>query len=160
MVMLHGGPGVPDCLAPVAAIIDDLCLVHRYGQRGTGGSPREGEHTIARHIEDLTSLLDTWGHDRAVLMGHSFGTNLAAHFLLAHPERVAGLIQIAGPFLGPWPARWSSSRTRDTTPGWRHRTSSAPHSAPQCRTGPLPQPQAGELVSRERRRLTFFGNPA
>ncbi|WP_460492275.1 alpha/beta fold hydrolase [Dactylosporangium cerinum] len=47
-------------------------------------------------------LLDAWGHDRVVLVGHSFGTNMASYFLLAHPERVAGLIQIAGPFLDPW----------------------------------------------------------
>ncbi len=102
VVMMHGGPGVPDYLAPVAEIIDDLCLVHRYDQRGTGGSRWEGEHTIARHVHDLASLLDAWGHDRVVLMGHSFGTNLASYFLLAHPERVAGLIQLAGPFLDPW----------------------------------------------------------
>lgn len=102
VVMVHGGPGGPDYLAPVADIIDDLCLVHRYDQRGTGGSAWEGEHTIARHIQDLVSLLDAWGHDRAVLMGHSFGTDMASHFLLAHPERVAGLIHLAGPFLEPW----------------------------------------------------------
>ncbi|MFI6816138.1 alpha/beta fold hydrolase [Nonomuraea sp. NPDC050328] len=102
VVMLHGGPGVRDYLAPVAGIIEDLCLVHRYDQRGTGGSSWEGEHTIARHVEDLVLLLDAWGHDRVVLVGHSFGTNLAGYFLLAHPERVAGLIQIAGPFLDPW----------------------------------------------------------
>jgi len=102
LVMLHGGPGVPDYLAPVAEIIDDRCLVHRYDQRGTGGSPWEGDHTIARHVQDLASLLDAWGHDRVVLLGHSFGTNLASYFLLAHPGRVAGLIQLAGPFLDPW----------------------------------------------------------
>lgn len=103
LVMVHGGPGIPDYLAPVAGIVDDLCLAHRYDQRGTGGSPWEGEHTIARHVQDLaSSLLDAWGHDRAALMGHSFGTNMASYFLLAHPERVAGLIQIAGPFLYPW----------------------------------------------------------
>ena len=102
LVMVHGGPGIPDYLAPVAEIIDDLCLVHRYDQRGTGGSPWEGEHTIARHVQDLVSLLDAWGHERVVLMGHSFGTNMASYFLLAHPERVGGLIQLAGPFLDPW----------------------------------------------------------
>lgn len=102
VVMVHGGPGVPDYLAPVAEIVDHLCPVHRYDQRGTGGSAWEGEHTIARHVQDLASLLDAWGYDRAVLMGHSFGTNMASYFLLAHPERVAGLIQIAGPFLDPW----------------------------------------------------------
>ncbi|GAA4930403.1 proline iminopeptidase-family hydrolase [Nonomuraea thailandensis] len=102
VVMLHGGPGVPDYLAPVAGLIDDLCLVHRYDQRGTGGSPWQGAHTIARHVRDLALLLDAWGHDRVVLLGHSFGTNLAGYFLLAHPERVAGLVQVAGPFLEPW----------------------------------------------------------
>ena len=102
VVMVHGGPGGPDYLAPVAGIVGDLCLVHRYDQRGTGGSPWEGEHTIARHVQDLASLLDAWGHDRVVLTGHSFGTNMASYFLLAHPGRVAGLIQLAGPFLDPW----------------------------------------------------------
>jgi pimeloyl-ACP methyl ester carboxylesterase len=102
VVMVHGGPGVPDYLAPVADIIDDLCVVHRYDQRGTGGSGWDGDHTIARHVHDLALLLDTWGHDRVVLVGHSFGTNLASYFLLTHPDRVAGMIQIAGPFLDPW----------------------------------------------------------
>ncbi|TYB62303.1 alpha/beta hydrolase [Nonomuraea sp. PA05] len=102
VVLLHGGPGLPDYLAPVAGLIDDLCLVHRYDQRGAGGSAWEGEHTVARHVQDLASLLDAWGHERAVLAGHSYGTDLAAYFLLAHPERVAGLIQLAGPFLNPW----------------------------------------------------------
>jgi pimeloyl-ACP methyl ester carboxylesterase len=102
LVMVHGGPGIPDYLAPVAEIVDDLCLVHRYDQRGTGGSAWEGEHKIARHVQDLASLLDAWGYDRVVLLGHSFGTNMASYFLLAHPGRVAGLIQLAGPFLDPW----------------------------------------------------------
>jgi pimeloyl-ACP methyl ester carboxylesterase len=102
LVMVHGGPGIRDYLAPVAGMIDDLCLIHRYDQRGTGGSPWVGEHTIARHVDDLALLLDAWRHDRVVLAGHSFGTNLVGYFLLAHPERVAGLIQIAGPFLDPW----------------------------------------------------------
>ncbi|UWP86451.1 alpha/beta fold hydrolase [Dactylosporangium fulvum] len=102
VVMLHGGPGVPDYLSPVADVIENLCVVHRYDQRGTGGSAWKGEHTLARHVHDLALLLDAWGHDRVVLVGHSFGTNLASYFLLAHPERVAGLIQLAGPFLDPW----------------------------------------------------------
>jgi pimeloyl-ACP methyl ester carboxylesterase len=99
---VHGGPGVPDYLAPVAGIVEDLCLVHHYDQRGTGRSLWVGVHTIARHVRDLASLLDAWGHDRVVLMGHSFGTDMASYFLLAHPGRVAGLIQLAGPFLDPW----------------------------------------------------------
>ena len=102
LVMVHGGPGLPDYLGPVAAMVADLCRVHRYDQRGTGESLWDGEHTIARHIRDLELLLDAWGHDRAVLVGHSFGTDLVSFFLLAHPERVAAIVYLSGPFLGPW----------------------------------------------------------
>ncbi|TWG09421.1 pimeloyl-ACP methyl ester carboxylesterase [Actinoplanes teichomyceticus] len=103
LVLLHGGPGLADHLAPVAALVDDLCPAHRYDQRGTGGSGWAGTHTIARHVRDLASLLDAWGHRRVILAGHSYGSQLAGYFLLAHPERVAGLIGIA-PFLEPWRA--------------------------------------------------------
>lgn len=76
--------------------------MHRYDQRGTGASPWDGEHTVARHVHDLELLLDAWGYDRAVLLGHSFGTDLVSFFLLAHPDRIASIIYLAGPFLGDW----------------------------------------------------------
>jgi pimeloyl-ACP methyl ester carboxylesterase len=121
LVMVHGGPGIPDYLAPVAEIVDDLGLVHRYDQRGTGGSAWEGQHTIARHVQDLASLLDAWGYDRVVLLGHSFGTNMASYFLLAHPERVAGLIQLAGPFLDPWREDYLAAQRARRSGGQRAR---------------------------------------
>jgi pimeloyl-ACP methyl ester carboxylesterase len=121
VVLVHGGPGVPDYLSPVADLVDDLCLVHRYDQRGTGGSGWEGEHTIARHVRDLASLLDAWGHERVVLVGHSFGTDLAGHFVLAHPERVSGVVFVAGPFLGPWRDAHRAARRARRTAGQQAR---------------------------------------
>ena len=38
VMLVHGGPGLPDYLAPVADIVEDVCVVHRYDQRGVGGS--------------------------------------------------------------------------------------------------------------------------
>lgn len=102
VVLVHGGPGLPDYLEPVAATIGSQWRVHRYDQRGAGGSPWDGEHTIARHIHDLEQLLDAWGYDRAIFVGHSFGTDLVSFFQLAHPDRVAGVVYLSGPFLGPW----------------------------------------------------------
>ncbi|WP_203664133.1 alpha/beta fold hydrolase [Actinocatenispora rupis] len=116
VVLLHGGPGIADYLAPVAELIDDLCPVHRYDQRGTGGSPWDGTHTIARHVDDLVSLLDAWGHQRVVLVGHSYGTDLASHVLLARPDRVAGLVQVAGPFLEPWRAQYRAAERARRSP--------------------------------------------
>ncbi|HEU5483754.1 MAG TPA: alpha/beta hydrolase [Microlunatus sp.] len=99
---MHGDPGLPDYLEPVHLAVPDGWRAHRYDQRGTGGSPWTGQHTMERHVSDLKLLLDAWGYDRAILVGHSFGTDLASFFLLAHPDRVAGVIFLCGPFLGPW----------------------------------------------------------
>lgn len=42
VVLLHGGPGLLDYLSPVAEMIADLRRVHRYDQRGVGGSTWHG----------------------------------------------------------------------------------------------------------------------
>ncbi|MEV4357942.1 alpha/beta hydrolase [Nonomuraea sp. NPDC049625] len=62
-------------------------------------TPVLGSRLPYTHVHDRG--LDQIGCGYAAT-GHSFGTNLVGYFLLAHPERVAGLIQIAGPFLDPW----------------------------------------------------------
>lgn len=102
VVLVHGGPGLPDYLEPVATSIDDMTQVHRYDQRGTGGSRWNGLHTVARHVQDLWQLIDAWGYDRVVLVGHSYGTDLTSFFVRAHPEHVAGVVYLCGPFVGPW----------------------------------------------------------
>ncbi len=102
VVLLHGGPGIPDYLQAVAQMLDDVTVVHRYDQRGTGESGWDGLHTLARHVHDLKCLLDEWGHEQVVLVGHSYGSDLASYFTLAHPERVVRLVHLAGPFTGNW----------------------------------------------------------
>jgi proline iminopeptidase len=102
VVMLHGGPGLPDYLGDAASMIADLAPVYRYDQRGTGQSRWQGRHSFARQVEDLAELLDAWDTPEAVLIGHSYGTNLASRFCLAHPDRVAALLLLCGPFVGDW----------------------------------------------------------
>jgi pimeloyl-ACP methyl ester carboxylesterase len=111
VLLLHGGPGLPDYLSPIAAMIEDLTVVHRYDQRGTGGSPWEGQHTLERHMQDIDELLDGWNYEQIALVGHSDGTDLAARYCLRRPGRVAGLVLLAGPFLEPW--READRRTRE-----------------------------------------------
>ncbi|MCX5536376.1 alpha/beta hydrolase [Streptomyces sp. NBC_00006] len=112
VVLLHGGPGLPDYLGEVAAMLGDLAPVYRYDQRGTGRSPWQGRHSLARHVDDLAELLDTWDAPRAVLIGHSYGTDLASRFCLAHPDRVAGMLLMCGPFVGDWRTGYRAERVR------------------------------------------------
>ncbi|MEV7192194.1 alpha/beta hydrolase [Streptomyces sp. NPDC093510] len=112
VVMLHGGPGLPDYLGDAAAMIADLAPVYRYDQRGTGRSPWQGRHTLARHVDDLAELLDAWDAPVAVLIGHSYGTDLAARFCMAHPDRVAAMLLMCGPFVGDWRTGYRAERGR------------------------------------------------
>ena len=77
-------------------MIDDLALVHRYDQRGSGRSRSLGPFEVSSFIEDLEALRAHWRHDRWVVGGHSWGANLALFYALAHPNRTLGVIYIAG----------------------------------------------------------------
>ncbi|MFM9608455.1 alpha/beta fold hydrolase [Streptomyces niveiscabiei] len=121
VVMLHGGPGLPDYLGDVAPMIADLAPVYRYDQRGTGRSPWEGRHSLARHVDDLAGLLDAWEAPRAVLIGHSYGTDLASRFCLAHADRVAALLLMCGPFVGDWRSGDRAERERRMSAAQRER---------------------------------------
>lgn len=121
VVLLHGGPGLPDYLGEVADMVADLAPVHRYDQRGTGRSDWSGRHGLARHVADLAELLDAWRAPRAVLLGHSYGADLASRFCLAHPDRVAALLLMCGPFVGEWRAGYQAARDGRMTAAQRDR---------------------------------------
>jgi proline iminopeptidase len=45
VLFIHGGPGMWDYLGPVADMLAPITMVHRFDQRGCGGSdPSEGPH--------------------------------------------------------------------------------------------------------------------
>lgn len=101
LVLCHGGPGLSDNFAPVAAEIDDLARVHRYDQRGSGRSSAAGALDVASFVADLDALREHWGHERWVVGGHSWGALLSLAYAVEHPDRTLGLVLIATPSLWP-----------------------------------------------------------
>lgn len=77
VVLLHGGPGLWDYLEPVAAMLDDLTLVHRFDQRGCGRSGPSDDQRLDRFVTDIDELRAHWGYERWLVAGHSFGATLA-----------------------------------------------------------------------------------
>ena len=115
VVLLHGGPGLWDYLAPVAEMLEPLTIVHRFDQRGCGGSDESPEYSIARLATDIEALRGHWGHDRWVVAGHSFGATLALAYAAAHPGRTIAMVYLSGVGVGDWRGPYQQERMRRMT---------------------------------------------
>ncbi|MBN1511904.1 MAG: alpha/beta hydrolase [Phycisphaerae bacterium] len=92
VAVLHGGPGAPGYMTPVARELADAFRVLEPFQRGSEGVPL----TVDRHVADLKGLLERrWPGERPSLVGHSWGAMLALCFAAAHPE-MAGAVVLIG----------------------------------------------------------------
>ena len=64
-----------------------------FDKRGMGMSDRvPGSATLEQRMDDIGTIMDTIGSERAAVMGESEGGPLAMLFAAAHPERTAALI--------------------------------------------------------------------
>lgn len=91
VVLVHGGPGAPGYMAPVARELADLFRVLEPFQRGSGNEPL----TVARHVTDLFELVSSRCRERPpAIVGHSWGAMLALAFAAAHPDSIACLVLI------------------------------------------------------------------
>ena len=71
-------------------------------QRGYGRSSRPEaieDYDIVHLTDDLLGLLDEMGEDKAVFVGHDWGSMIVWQMALLHPERVAGVVGMSVPFL-------------------------------------------------------------
>ena len=121
VVLLHGGPGLWDNLAPVAGMLEPLTIVHRFDQRGCGGSGHGPELTIARYVADVECLRRHWGHESWVVAGHSFGATLALAYAVAHPGRTHALVYLGGTGVGDWRGACRDEQQRRMTSRQRER---------------------------------------
>jgi proline iminopeptidase len=96
VVLLHGGPGLWDYLAPLAALLDGVFTVIRFDQRGCGRSTGDGPFTIAQAADDLEQIRAAYGFDRWAVAGHSWGAELAVRYAARYPDRTAAVAYIAG----------------------------------------------------------------
>jgi proline iminopeptidase len=91
-LLLHGGAAVPDYMDGCAELLDGLFSTIRYTQRGTPPSEAGPPYSIDSHMDDALAVLDAFGLERAWAIGHSWGGHLALHLLVAHPERLLGVL--------------------------------------------------------------------
>ena len=75
-------------------------------QRGYGKTSRPeaiDDYNIVHLTDDIVAILDAYGHDKAVVVGHDWGSMVATGMALLHPDRVSGLVNMSVPFIARGP---------------------------------------------------------
>lgn len=69
-----------------------------WNHRGTGGStrPANGRIDLDSFVEDAIAVMDDAGLESAVVAGWSTGVTIAFELAARHPERVDGILAVAG----------------------------------------------------------------
>ena len=97
VVCIHGLTANHLCWASVADVLSPAHRLIAYDLRGRGESDKPDKgYSLATHGEDLEALLDHFGLEKAILVGHSLGANIALRFAAARPQRVERLVLIDG----------------------------------------------------------------
>jgi pimeloyl-ACP methyl ester carboxylesterase len=97
VVCVHGLSANHTCWASVAGVLSPAYRVIAYDLRGRGDSDKpDTGYDLETHGDDLARLLDHYGLDRAVVMGHSLGAKIALSFAAKRPERVSRLVLFDG----------------------------------------------------------------
>lgn len=97
VVFLHGGPGF--AISPFEhsffkQFAADGYRVFLFDQAGSGQSaflpPRQ--YTVSRFVEDIEAIRQQLSAEKLILIGHSWGSTLAASYIARYPERVAKVV--------------------------------------------------------------------
>ena len=78
-------------------------------QRGYGNSSRPSDVTdydIANLTGDLVALLDHFGYQDAIFVGHDWGANVVWSMAILHPDRVRRIVNLALPYQARTPVPW------------------------------------------------------
>lgn len=98
-VLISNGLGTSPAAWPAVTADGSGFRVVTWYYRGTGGGARPADPSRIRiqdHVDDALAVMDSEGIERAVVASWSLGVNVAFELAAAHPDRVAGLLAVAG----------------------------------------------------------------
>lgn len=113
IVLVHGAMDRSASMLKLSRRLDDEYRVLRYDRRGYGHSAAHpGPFAMADQVADLVGLL---AGRRAVLVGHSYGGNVAMATAAQHGNLVAGVAIYESPL--PWEPFWPPTSVKASAAG-------------------------------------------
>ncbi|MCH9673922.1 MAG: alpha/beta hydrolase [Gammaproteobacteria bacterium] len=99
VVVLHGIRDNAWSFHPVAKALSARFPTISLDLRGHGDSEAPGAYSFALMVADLSAAQEDLGLTQVILVAHSLGAQISAHYAALFPERMAGLVIAEG--LGP-----------------------------------------------------------
>lgn len=92
VILLHGGPGVPDGLTFISKYLSRHFQVIHFHQRGTLKSPCfSNNYSLERYCSDINCIADYFGVQKFHLFGHSWGGLYAQVYTQQNQDRLLSL---------------------------------------------------------------------
>ena len=121
VVLVHGSLDRSAGLLKLSRRLDEHHRVTRYDRRGYGRSaPSDGPFGIHAQVADLIDVIAEADHAvrPRVIVGHSYGGNVALALAARRPDLVDGIVTYETPL--SWKPWWSGSSTQADPDVWRH----------------------------------------
>jgi pimeloyl-ACP methyl ester carboxylesterase len=101
VVLIHGMAGCSETWERVLDPLAAHCTVVAPDLLGHGESAKpRGDYSLGAHANGIRDLLIALGHERATIVGQSFGGGVAMQFAYQHPERCERMVLVSSGGLG------------------------------------------------------------
>ena len=104
IILIHGFPeSWYSWRHQIPALAEAGYKVVAIDQRGFGRSSKfrvNAAYRIDQVVADILALVDAYGEQKAVVIGHDWGAPVAWTFAWLHPDRCRGVVGISVPFAG------------------------------------------------------------
>lgn len=118
VVLVHGSLDRSAGMLKLSRRLDESFRVSRYDRRGYGRSiPHAGPFDMESQVDDLVGVIAT-EPDPAVLVGHSYGGDVALAAAQRRPDLVAGVVVYEAPL--SWLDWWPRSTAGADAQAWQH----------------------------------------
>lgn len=92
VMLLHGGPGVPDDMAAIVKVLKENYRVIIFEQRGVGKSTcHKCTFKMEDYIADIDSIAEYYNIDKFHIFGHSWGGLYAQIYAIERPDKIKSL---------------------------------------------------------------------
>lgn len=121
VVLVHGSLDRSAGLVKLSRRLVDRFRVTRFDRRGYGRSrPHDGPFDMKRQVRDLVEVVRSAPESAppVLIVGHSYGGNVALATADRHPDLVAGVVTFESPL--SWLPWWPGTGAGGNAMAWRH----------------------------------------